>query len=129
MDTAIMISRILATVYLSMAVGLVINNKYYKRELPKMVQNSTLLLFGSFVGIVCGYLLLSYQNEWSGDWTDLIIVIGYIAIIKGVLILAFPTHLQFYSKNLLNPKYFNLFLLPLLLILGFVFAYFGFLYG
>ena len=52
METSILIARILATVYFSFSLGLLLSSKYYKEELPKLVINPAYLMLGGFIAIV-----------------------------------------------------------------------------
>ena len=58
METSILIAKILATVYFSFFLGLLFSSKYYKKELPKLVDNSAYLILGGYMAIVFGFLIL-----------------------------------------------------------------------
>ncbi len=127
METSILIARILSICYLAFALGIVVNGKYYQRELPKLVASATIVLYGGFMAIVFGLLILHNNNTWESDWTTIITVIGWIALFKGVLLLVFPTHISIYKNNLLNPKYLDKIIFPVVLIFGLLLGYFGFI--
>ena len=127
METSILIARILSTCYLAFAFGILFNGKYYQRELPKLIDNATVILYGGFMAIVFGFLILHNHNNWNNDWTTIITVIGWIGIIKRVLLLAFPSHINIYKGNILNPDYQIKLIFPIALIAGLLLGYFGFI--
>jgi hypothetical protein len=125
METSILIAKILATVYFSFFLGLLFSSKYYKKELPKLVDNSAYLILGGFMAIVFGFLILEFHNYWNSDWTVVITIFGWLSLLKGILLIVFPQMFTAYKTTILkagNQKY----ILILLLILGGFFGYFGF---
>ncbi len=128
METSILIAKILATVYLSYFLGLLFSSKYYKEELPKLVDNSAYLILGGFMAIVFGFLILEFHNYWNSDWTVVITIFGWLSLLKGILLIVFPQMFTAYKTTILkagNQKY----ILILLLIFGAFFGYFGFFYN
>ena len=126
METSVLISKIIGVIYLSFGVGLLFNRNYYKKELPKLLENTSYLIFGGFIAIIIGSLIIENHNFWVKNWTVIITIIGWIALLKGIALLAFPSSFSSY-KSLLNSELFHKILGPLVLIIGIIFLYFGFL--
>ncbi len=125
METSILIAKILATVYLSFSVGLLISSKYYKEELPKLVDNSAYLILGGFMAIVFGFLILEFHNFWNSDWTIVITIFGWLSLLKGIILIVFPQKFTVYKTTILKAEN-QIYVLLLILILGAFFGYFGF---
>ena len=125
METSILIAKILATVYFSFFLGLLFSSKYYKKELPKLVDNSAYLILGGYMAIVFGFLILEFHNYWNSDWTVIITIFGWLSLLKGIILIVFPQMFTAYKNTILkteNQKY----ILIVLLILGAFCGYFGF---
>lgn len=128
METSIVIARILTLAYLSMALGIIVNPKYYKEELPKLLDSSIYItIYGGLAAIIIGGLITYYHNTWEGNWTVSITVLGWISLIKGVYFFLFPRHISLYKNNLFHTNNLLKILVPFLLILGGFFGYFGFI--
>ena len=125
METAIFIAKILAVVYLSIFIGFLFNKKYYQNMFQKMFEDTEFFYFGGFLAIIFGFLLLHFHGEWTNDWTILITIIGWIAILKGIMLLAFPK-ITLLFKPLLKPENLWKMMLPFTFIFGLFFCYFGF---
>jgi len=125
METSILIAKILATVYLSYFLGLLFSSKYYKEELPKLVDNSAYLILGGFMAIVFGFLILEFHNYWNSDWTVVITIFGWLSLLKGILLIVFPQMFTAYKTTILKAGN-QIYILILLLIFGAFFGYFGF---
>lgn len=125
MEISVLIAKILSVVYLSFAWGLLFSKEYYKKELSKLVDNSAYLILGGFLAIVFGFLTLEFHDFWNGDWTVVITIFGWIALIKGIVLIAFPQMFSNY-KNTISNKENQKYLIVIMLILGVFFGYFGF---
>jgi hypothetical protein len=125
METSILISKIIGVIYLSFGVGLLFNRNYYKTELPKLLENTSYLIFGGFIAIIIGIFIIENHNYWVKNWTVVITLIGWIALLKGIGLLAFPSSFSSY-KTLLNSELFYKILGPIVLIFGLIFMYLGY---
>ena len=127
METSILIAKIIAIIYLSFGLGLLFNSHFYRNQIPKLLENSAYMIFGGFIAIILGLLIIEYHNNWVKNWTVIITIFGWIALVKGIFLLAFPNLLKLF-KPLFSSNHMYKFLTPLILIFGLIFAYFGFLF-
>ena len=125
METSILIAKILATVYLSLSLGLLFSSNYYKEKLPKLVDNSSTLILGGLMAIVFGFLILEFHNYWNSDWTIVITIFGWLSLLKGIILIVFPQMFTGFKSTILKADNQKYILMPIL-ILGAFFGYFGF---
>jgi hypothetical protein len=125
METSIFIAKIIAIIYISLGIGLLVNKKYYQVAFEKILTNPSYLFLGGFFAIIMGFLIIENHNYWVNNWTILITIIGWAALIKGIFLIAFPKSFSVF-KPMFTSKIFFSILGPLVLILGFIFLYFGF---
>lgn len=111
-----------------MALGLLFNKTYYQKEFKKIVRDSSLLLLGGFLAIAVGFLILQYHHTWTASWVTIITLVGWVSLIKGIVLLAFPRVVDRYRELIFRDNHLNYYLLPLLAILGLVFGYFGWIH-
>lgn len=125
-STSILIARILGMLYLSIAIGCLIRKDYYRDILKDFSGNALLVYFSGFIALITGALVVHAHNIWQADWRVLITIIGWCALIKGILLLAWPG-LLFRLMNailLLTPA---LRMIPwLCALIGIYFVWFGF---
>ena len=128
METSILIAKIIAVVYLSAALGGFFSRDYYRRLAEDIYKNAALTYMMGFMVVILGFLIVHHHNLWVQDWRVLITVIGWIALVKGVAIIAFPQFIQRLSKPFLTEK--GQRIIPYVtLSLGLLFGYFGFVCG
>ena len=124
MDTSILIARLLAVVYLTVGIGMLFNHEYYQKMLKKILKDPTVFYFGGVMALVAGVLMVTFHNIWQWNWLGLITLFGWIAVLKGVMLLVLPEHTTRWRMDLLakNLKTWAI----VVLFLGVVFGYFGF---
>lgn len=126
MDTSILIARIIAVIYISFGIGLITSKKYYQEQFSKLLNDSTYLILGGIMAIIFGFIITEYHNIWTNDWRVIITVIGWIALAKGVWLIAFPKSVLIFEKVFTSSKLLTV-LIPLILLFGLFFVYYGFL--
>jgi hypothetical protein len=127
MELSILIARIASVIYLSAALGGFFSKDHYRRILDDMYRNSALTYMAGFTTVILGALIVNYHNIWTRDWRVLITIIGWLALIKGVTIMAFPGFIRSISGPFVAGAGWKLFPYAALL-LGLLFAWFGFVH-
>ncbi len=127
MELSILIARIVSVVYLSAALGAVVSRDHYRRVLDDVFQNAALTYFMGFTAVILGSIMVNYHNVWVKDWTVLVTILGWLALVKGILLITFPRFVQSYSKPILCGEGLHYF--PYLAaFVGLLFGYFGFVH-
>ena len=128
MELSILIAKIVSVIYLSAALGSFFSRDYYLRISQDMFKNAALTYMMGFVTVIFGFLIVNYHNFWGRDWTVLITVIGWLSLLKGVLIIVSPKFFQRLYEPFLTAR--ALKIIPYVtLAMGLLFGYFGFVRG
>ena len=104
METSILISQLLGSVYVLVGLGMFISKEHYSKLLRSFKDSPSLLYLGGILAFVIGFLILKYHWVWAADWRSLITLIGVFACLKGVLLLLIPNKFV----NLFKDDYLNL---------------------
>lgn len=126
METSIFIAKILGLAYTVIGIGMIADKDYYYKMMNKMRTNTPVLYLGGIMALVIGFLIVMYHNVWIESWIVIITILGWAALIKGVLLLLIPEAFMDLTTSWFKNK--NSFL-PIgvcALILGLVLGYFGF---
>jgi hypothetical protein len=125
METSILIAKIIGIIYLSFGLGILINTKLYQKLLEQLLIDPSIRILGSVMAIIIGILILEYHNVWEANWTLVISIIGWAALIKGILLLSFPKFIVIVKPLFKNEKTLRI-LAIFVFIFGLIFTYLGF---
>lgn len=126
MDLSIFVARVAAVVYLAVGLGMLFDKAYYKKFLENFTKDMTAMYVGGFMALVAGMALVMFHNTWVKSWEVLVTILGWLALIKGVTILAFPSTMMDFSKSMVKGKKVTTYGY-VVIVLGLIFGYFGFI--
>ena len=127
METSIFIAKILGLVYLAVGLGMIFSPGYYREKFEEMVKNASFMYLGGLLALVVGFLVITYHNIWENSWVVLVTIIGWLALLKGLLLLIFPRTMINLCMPLVKKDSCLIAKGIIVLILGLIFGYFGFL--
>lgn len=102
MELSILISKILGLSYLAMGLGILLNGAYYKKAFIEMKNNSAFVLLGGMISLIIGVLVVNVHNVWVSDWTVIVTIFGWVAVIKGIMLFVAPNFLMKSSSTILK---------------------------
>jgi uncharacterized protein YjeT (DUF2065 family) len=129
METTIFIAKIISIIYIAFGFGLFVNGNFYKKTLASMVGNAPFLILVGFVAIVVGVSILTFHDYWGFNLQGMVSFIGLLALIKGVLILIFPSRFKDLKSVFESGKFYNILAIGVF-VFGCILGYYAFIiYG
>ena len=125
MQLSKLIAKMAAVIYLSASVGAFFGADYYRKIAEDLFSNAGLTYLAGFITALIGLLIVNYHNRWAKNWTVLITLLGWLALLKGVFLIAFPQFVHSLSERMFTDFGSRVFPYAAL-CLGLLFAYFGF---
>jgi len=125
MDVAVLVAKLYGAVAVALGLGMLINAKYYKKVFVDMMKDGTFMFVWSCFAIVLGLLIVMNHNVWEASWVVIVTLIGWIGLVKGVLMMVFPKFVKIFEGWFKNTAFFmaggagSLILGGVLLYLGF----------
>jgi hypothetical protein len=126
MSNSILIARIGALIYLSVGLGVFINASHFRKIVDDLVKSPGAAYISAIMALIMGCLMVNVYNVWVWNWTVLITILGWGAILKGMSGLIFPEQVLTLSNRFTKIKSFNA-LGGIAVILGLILGYFGFI--
>ncbi|MBF0187444.1 MAG: hypothetical protein HQL50_05920 [Magnetococcales bacterium] len=96
------VAQIVGPLYLVVAAGIVLNTKHYRKMMNAFLNNPALIYLGGILALVVGLVLVNHHNTWISDWPVIITILGWLALLKGVVLLIRPEPLLRYSSRWLS---------------------------
>lgn len=87
-DTSIF--QILGLTYIAIGLGMLINPRFYKDMLNKMINSEDVLFVTGLLVLIIGYFLVSYHNIWTGGAAIILTIFGWMALLKGLMMVVIP---------------------------------------
>ena len=121
-----LIAKIASVIYLSASLGAFFSEDYYRKVSEDLFSNAGLTYLAGFVTLLIGLLIVNYHNVWAKNWTVLVTCLGWLALLKGILLIVCPQFVYGLSERMLTDWGLKIFPYTAF-CLGLLFAYFGFL--
>ena len=84
-------------------VGITLFNKsYFNAVVTDLANSKGLLWLTGFITFVMGMVIVALYNVWSADWRVLVTVLGWLTVIKGALIMLFPSGMMLFYRRFLS---------------------------
>jgi hypothetical protein len=124
METSLFLAKILGLLYLTVGVGILLNKDHYNKLMKECMNSAVLMYFGGALALVAGLVIVMFHNIWLSEWYVIITVIGWLALVKGIVLLVSPKSINNFAAFWVN----RMQLAGLVtLILGLVLGYYGYL--
>ncbi len=120
------IFQIFSLLYISVGIGILINPGFYKKLFEDFIENAAVLYLGGVMALVVGYLILAFHYTWIMDLSVIITIVGWVALIKGIMILIQPKIMIALSKAMVQKESTLKIEAIAIIILGLAFSFLGF---
>jgi hypothetical protein len=122
MTLSILVAKILALTYISAGIAALSGKITFSQMMEDFERSPGLTFITGFMTLIFGVILVTYHNIWVKNWTVLITLIGWISVLKGIRLIAFPQSNAYFKSWYKNSKVWGI----CMLFVGIVFGYFGF---
>jgi hypothetical protein len=126
MQTSIFLARLLGPLLLIPGLGLLFNPRSFRTAATEVVGSLTLVYLFGFIDLAAGLAIVLTHNVWTANWRVLITLIGWLMLLRGAARILIPDTIIGYAAKLLRNKQFYLVSGIVLVVLGLVLCYFGY---
>ncbi len=123
-----MLSNYLAQIWgisiVVVCLAVLIRPKYLTKLFTEM-RNEAAMFFLGIISFVIGLAMVLAHNIWIKNWQAIITILGWISLLKGLLIIFLPNLIEKLTKKIENSPFLP-YLLITMLFVGLVITYLGF---
>lgn len=105
MTNAEIIASIIGPFYLVVGFALFLNPDGYRRMTQDFFEHPASIYMGGIMALFMGLLVLAFHSNWSGDWTAIITVFGWLAAIKGAVLIIRPDSLAPLTRSMMGTDF------------------------
>ncbi|OGC81848.1 MAG: hypothetical protein A2V81_03340 [Candidatus Abawacabacteria bacterium RBG_16_42_10] len=120
------LAQVLGPAFVIVALGVFMNRQVIRHMMDRLTEDNPVIWFSGFVRVLLGLLIVVTHNVWVWNWQVLITLIGWIALIKGVVLLWWPAQIVKMKKTMMNDNML-MFAGLVALIIGAVLSYYGYM--
>lgn len=120
------IFQIISLTYIAVGIGILINPDFYKKLFEDFIEHASVMYLGGIMALAIGYLILAFHNTWTKDFSVIITIVGWLALIKGIVILIRPKIIIALSKAIAKNESVLKIEAIVVIILGLAFSFLGF---
>lgn len=92
-------ARILGIIFVVLGLSMAFNKKFTAAAVQEMMQNKGLLWLGGLIALSMGAVIVALNNIWTWGLPLVITIMGWMSLLKGLLILVFPNStISLYKK-------------------------------
>jgi hypothetical protein len=86
-------------------VGITVFNKsYFNAIMTDFINSKVLLWITGLITFVMGTVVVALYNVWNADWRLLVTLLGWLTVIKGAVIMLFPSSMTLVYHRLLSNR-------------------------
>jgi len=105
MDTSIFLAQFFGWYMIIMGVIILVRGEAFLEELLKEIEDKGFLLLGGYLTLFLGLGMVILHNIWTEDWRVIITILGWLTLLKGILLIAFSKeYLKFVLPFTKNPR-------------------------
>ena len=90
METSKILARIIGPAMIVPALGIFLNFNTYQSMIGEFSKSPSLCYLGGFMALLMGLVILQFHNKWEAGWPVIITILGWITLIKGLVLVLFP---------------------------------------
>jgi len=98
MTTSRYIARLMGPVMLIIGIGMIMGmlteGDAYSSLLKEFIGSRALIFVTGVLALLAGLIIVNAHNLWVPDWRVVITVLGWLAIVRGIMNLVFPATVQ-----------------------------------
>jgi hypothetical protein len=129
MGVSIFLSRVFGLYLVIVCLAVLFRYKMFRAVYDEMVSSKGHVVFGGFLSLVIGILVVVSHSVFVWDWRLLITLLGYLALIKGIWLLFFPESALKFKRSVMENKSAYYIIVVIFLLIGLFFIYKGFFCG
>ena len=127
MERSRFIAKLIGPVCISGGLGMLFNTDVFKNMFERGLHDHLLIYLAGFIALTGGLAIVVLHNKWEWDWTLIITLFGWLAVIGGIVRMVAPQLVEEYGLRIIAHNTFFLVDGWIAVLLGVLLSYFGYL--
>ena len=125
MDISTFLARAFGLYLIIICLAVLFRFKSIQSMYDEMVGNKAFVFLAGFLSLIIGILVVVSHSVFRWDWRVIITLLGYLALIKGIMLMFFPENALKFKSDIIKKPWYRILIIVFLLI-GVYLLYQGF---
>ena len=99
MDVSIFLARALGIYFVVLCLAMLTKRKFFHEVLQSVAGSKAVLYLSGLFSLIIGLLIVLSHNIWDCNWRIIVTVVGWLALVKGVLLIIAPKTFMSWSMK------------------------------
>jgi len=126
MPTSTFLAKLIGPVALAIGIGMIANAAAYRKLADEFLRSRALIYLSGLLALSAGLAIVLSHNVWTADWRVLITVIGWLAVLGGVVRVVLPQGTEAIGRRVLQHPQSLLIAAVIWLAIGAILSFFGY---
>jgi len=127
MERSRLIAKFIGPICIAGGVGMLFNTAVFKNMFERGLHDHLLIYLAGVIALTAGLSIVLFHNKWECNWTVIVTLFGWLAIIGGIVRMVAPQLVEQYGLQIIANS--NFFVVDgwIAVLLGVLLSYFGYL--
>ena len=108
MERSRFIAKLIGPICIAGGLGMLFNTAVYKAMFDHALHNHVLIYLSGIAAMTIGLAVIAAHNRWQWDWTVIITLFGWVALIGGIVRTVAPQTVERIGSRLIaDPNFFT----------------------
>lgn len=103
----ILVAQLAGPAILAVGLGIFFSKDYYIKVYRSLENETLAVMMGGLTILIAGIALVLNHNLWDSLLAGIVSAIGWLSILKGLMLILFPKTVNTFGDMVANSKFFN----------------------
>ena len=127
MERSHFLAKLIGPVFIAGGLGMLFNTTLYRAMFERALHDHMLIYLSGVIALPVGLAIVAAHNDWKWHWPLIITIVGWLAIIGGIVRMVAPQVVEQIGLSVLAYRSFFIMDGGIAVLLGVLLSYFGYL--
>jgi hypothetical protein len=102
MQRSIFLAKLIGPLLVAIGVAMIFNADTLRAMAQEFLKSYALIYLSGLLALTAGLAIVNTHNEWTADWRAAITLIGWLAVIGGVIRIVFPRTVEMIGGSMVT---------------------------
>lgn len=111
METSLFLAKFFGLYVMVMSLVWACGGGAFRERVAKCLESPSFVVLSGIISVLMGSAIIAGHHVWEASWRSVITAIGYLALLKGIVLLLWPEHTRRRAALFLDRKVLAFYLL------------------